>query len=193
MFKTQLIELRKQIGKLVGQFAEQVTKDGKTLVYNTEVLAVEDAIYQYDDKGVMVPAEDGTYVLEDGTEVTVVNGIVTAIKPSTEEVPTEEVPAEEMAEIPAPVVEEVTPEVTIEDEVSTPEQDQMVELITGLMTKITELTDIINGMQTNMSALETRVGVIGKFTKAEKITEMPELNDGVDKTKLTRAERILRA
>lgn len=208
MFKKELVELRKQIGKLVGKFAEVVTPEGKTLVYKGDVLVVFDAVYEFDDKGVMIPLQDGSYTLEDGSVITAIDGYVKSVtKPASAEV-TPEVPLAEvtpevapvaLADVPVPVSGETAPvvEPVVEpvsgDTKETMEADpMMVELVNGLMEKITELAGLINGVTTQVTEMEAKVETIGKFTKVEPLKEKPEVNDKVS-TKLAYTDRILNA
>lgn len=208
MFKKELVELRKQIGKLVGKFAEVVTPEGKTLIYKGDTLVVFDAIYEFDDKGVMIPLEDGSYTLEDGSVVITMDGFVQSItKPASAEVApvevpmTEEVPAVELADVPVPVSGETAPAeapvsgetAPVSGETLPMEADpMMVELVNGLMEKITELAGLINGVTTQVTEMEAKVNTIGKFTKVEPLKEKPEVNDKAS-AKLSYTDRILNA
>lgn len=213
MFKKELVELRKQIGKLVGNFAEVVTPEGETLIYKGDSLVVYDAIYEYDDKGVMVPAEDGSYTLEDGSVVITMDGYVQSITkiasgevapvvPLTEDVAPVDTQVA-LADVPVPVSGDTAPVVPVSGDTAPvapvsgetlpmAADPMVVELINGLMEKITELSDLINGVNTQMTEMEAKVETISKFTKVEPLKEKPEVNDKVS-TKLSYTERILNA
>lgn len=87
-----MASLKKTINILLGKTEEAEvkltdvkTKDGKTISSPADKLDIGVEVYTVDDQGNQIPAEDGEYVLEDGTNVTILGGVVTEIEAASEE------------------------------------------------------------------------------------------------------------
>lgn len=105
--KLELIELNKiednsmkklfKLAKMILKLSE-VKTDKATLIYDGE-LEVGTAVFIEAENGEPMPAADGEYVLEDGTVIVVLEGLVSEIRPieaPVEEALEEETPAEEI-------------------------------------------------------------------------------------------------
>lgn len=79
------------------KFTDAKLKDGTIVSWDGDNLEAGVPLFVIDESGQRLPAPDMEYVLEDGTAITVMNGVVSEIKPNA--APSEEPKAtEEMAE-----------------------------------------------------------------------------------------------
>lgn len=122
-----LSKIKTALQSLLVEFESVKTKDGAEISYEGETLEV----------GVKVNVEDGTYVLEDETELVVKDGVVESLTAKEEEEVTEEVKEEDVK-----AEEEVTEEVVEEDNTVDELKAKVEELesrLTELETKLAEL------------------------------------------------------
>lgn len=75
---------------VAAKFAEMKTKDGNIIMVDGDSAAVGVAVMIADETGQTMPAPDGDITLEDGTIISVKDGMITEVKPAAMEEETEE-------------------------------------------------------------------------------------------------------
>lgn len=73
----RFIDLKKTLGKFIANFST-VEEDGKTFIFDGDEIREGLAVSTYDDKGDVVPVEDGEYTIK-GVKVDIVNGLVSEL------------------------------------------------------------------------------------------------------------------
>jgi len=83
MNRQELIAMMKDKMKSLLKFADTsnvfVTKDGQKIASSAPELSIDSEVFLLDGDGNQTPLEDGDYEMEDGTTITVTNGVVSAI------------------------------------------------------------------------------------------------------------------
>lgn len=121
-----------------------------------EDLAVDFNVYALDENGEKVDVEDGDYVSEDGTIISVADGKVVEIKTKEdvveEPVETEEEEKPEDEPIEEPVVEEPVEKPVVEEPVVEPEEEDLKAEIEALKAEIEALKERISAIETAPAA-----------------------------------------
>jgi hypothetical protein len=73
----RFIDLKKTLGKFIANFST-VEEDGKTFIFDGDEIREGLAVSTYDDKGDVIPVEDGEYTIK-GVKVNIVNGLVSEL------------------------------------------------------------------------------------------------------------------
>lgn len=161
--KAELAEIKQRIAEaIIGEekveFAATKT-DKAVLIHDAEELKVGVPVYVEDEEGNRIPAEDGIYVLEDGTRLSVAEGRIAEIIDKGEETENE---AEDSEDAPEVLLEaEEAPEANDADYVTREEYE-------GVIKEINELYKLVDGLMakvgTDRDALDARL---------RKVEEMP--------------------
>lgn len=143
------------------KMSQYETNDGKQIVSDAETLDINAMVYGLDSEGNQVPLDNGDYSLNDGKIITVVDGVITAIK-NAEEAPVEEAPTEEMAV-------ETVEEVPVEE---TPAEEETEKLsVEDLQAQIDELRTIIESLVEGNGQLMENSKVL--MSRVEKMSSVP--------------------
>jgi hypothetical protein len=118
-----------------------VKTDKAVIEYDGEELVVNSNVYTTNEDGERLDVEDGAYITEDGTTITIENGKVVSIVEKEEELveeqPQEEVVEEEIKEEEKTEMEDTT---TAIDELRK-EVDELYKLVDSILKKIGETRD----------------------------------------------------
>ena len=149
--KNQLIELRKQIGRLLFKFTEVTLPNGVTLIFEGDQPVEGGTVNTYAADGSTVPATDGEYILENEDTIEVKDGVVMSITPKAVETP--------MAVDPnAPVVPEVETPEPQDTEVLTMVQS-LIEAVASFEERLSAMEEIMNGMNMTVTKMSAHIPV----------------------------------
>lgn len=145
--KKEFIELRKQLGKLLFKFSEQVAKDGSVLLFEGDQPVEGGTVNTYAADGSTVPATDGEYVLENEDTIVVKDGIVMSITPKAIEEAMAVEPVEEV-EVPEPQDTEVLVMV-----------QSLIEAVASLEERLSVMEEMMNGMNMTVTKMSAHIPV----------------------------------
>ncbi len=175
-----LLSFSKKVEKVEVKFADVKTTDGQILNVEGEDVAVKAPIFIKDDKGANTPVEDGSYTLEDGRTIEVLDGVVETVsngaKEGEEESPVADANTEEMAAEEAPVEEAVE---------EAPEGGDMETRVAELEGQITQILEILQGLSSSQEQAMSRINEFGALPAEDSIKETKVKATVFEKSRMT--------
>lgn len=149
--KNQFIELRKQIGRLLFKFSEVTLPNGETLIFEGDQPVEGGTVNTYAADGNTVPANDGSYVLENGDTIDVKDGVVTMITPKPVETPMAVDPnAPEVPEVEVPEPQDTEVLVMVQS---------LIETVAGFEERLSAMEELMNGMNMTVTKMSAHIPV----------------------------------
>lgn len=180
------------------KFSEVTLQDGTVIYYDGEAPVVGTAVFVVDPNGQQLPAPDGIHVLADGSQIEVSGGMITAVKPSENPVPSPE------AQAPAPgmmsdnvpsspeaqakrIIESIVKEQVFAKVEDVNAASQAIEVLTSkvaeYITKLDEINSKFAKYEAFMSELTEKVADIEKQPVAQVEPEKKEFKSEISTRK----------
>lgn len=168
-YNTFMNKLFKKIMKSTVKFGYAVTDKGTIYWVGDAELAVGDEVFYDNETEEYIKAEDGEYVLEDGTKVIVSDGVVTEIN-------TNEEPVNEDVEMEEEIIVEEPSETPTEEEVIDIAEEKAAEMVDPLKDEIEALKQEIEAIKATLAELMSQPAtepIVEEFNKqANKTTKV---------------------
>lgn len=190
MAGTELVEMTTQVDKNKINLMEYKTKDGIVLKWEGDA-AVDVAVFVVAADGTEAPADNGDYILEDGTTITIANGKVAEIKPV--EVAPEEALAEPVA---TPTDAPVVPAFDIEAALN-----EMRVVIADLASRVDALENVETvedetnndgetAMMSKVKDLEDKIEILSSMAGAPTINKKDDRSIAIEDKQKAMLDRI---
>ena len=180
--------MKKQLGKFIANFSV-TEEDGKEYIFDGDTIHEGLTIQTYDEKGDIIPLEDGEYTIK-GVKCTVVDGLVSSLPDKESKV--ENKPVEKPEEKPG----EKEPEVKVEDKDPNTDYAAQAE---QFKREVEQLQSDIATKDARIKELEAEVEELKKKPLASPVPQRTDMSDDgifepsekVKGTKFENACRIL--